>query len=241
MTAPLLRTAASESAGSAGPTASAVFPIAAGGTLPRTAAASGSLPVADAVADGTPHRSRLLAAFAGLRPVLLGSYALAQAIATSWAALGHARAAPPPPGDHAWWHGAGPVPPETPGAGLFLALLTVAFYLTLPVLALLARGLRRRHARGRDARAGAALSFAAASTAAAAAVFLPVAALATALGPAGPAVWTAGVGDLPNVLRLCASVALVLAVVAGAPWGTPSGPGTPGRSVDPDGPPSLRR
>ncbi|MDN3258440.1 hypothetical protein QWJ26_01150 [Streptomyces sp. CSDS2] len=201
-----------------------------------------STPFPDPVAgrSGPPYRSWPVAPFAGLRPALLGAHALAQALAVSWAAFGHARGAVPGPDDHAWWHGGGPARSGLPGPGLFLALVTVAVYLLLPALVLLARGLRRR-GRARDVRGLAGLSFAAVSTAAAGLLSLPMSALATALDPRVTADWTAGAGDLPGVLRLSASVGLVLAVVAGPPWAAPTGAGGPDRPIAADEPSTLRR
>ncbi|MEU0359379.1 hypothetical protein [Streptomyces cyaneofuscatus] len=174
----------------------------------------------ESVPAATPARPGALGLFSGLRPVTLGVWVLAQALAIAWIAYGHTRAPLPQPGDHTWWHSSGPVAAEGVRLGLFTALVTAAFYLLLPLSALAARALRRR------ARRGGAVSpyllLAAVSAALSAAVCLPVVALASALS-GNASVWSAGVADIPTVLRLCAAAGLLVAVALGVPW-TATGP-----------------
>ncbi|MEU2835100.1 hypothetical protein ABZ667_41865 [Streptomyces lavendulae] len=169
----------------------------------------------------------VLRLLSSLSQVPLGLLAFAQAFAVAWIVYPRTEAPPPQPGDHAWWHSAGPVEPEAFRPGLFLALATVAFYLTLPLLALAGQVLRRRC--GRLVGAGgrslpAQLGFAAAATAVGAVVTVPLVVLARAFSPVdgGPlgAVVTA---DAVTAMRLCALAALLLAFVAGAPWAAAAG------------------
>lgn len=171
---------------------------------------------------------RVLRLFSSLRQLPLGLLAFAQAFAVAWIVYPRTQAPAPQPGDHAWWHSSGPVEPEAFRPGLFLGLATLAFYLTLPLLALAGQLLRRRcgHLVGAGGRAlPAQLGFAAAATAAGAAVTVPLVVVARAFSPvAGGPLGAVVAADAVTALRLCALAALLLVFAAGAPWaaGAPS-------------------
>ncbi|MEV7618206.1 hypothetical protein [Streptomyces sp. NPDC089799] len=156
----------------------------------------------------------LLRAFSGLRPALIGLFALAGSLAVAWIAVRRSKPPAPQPGDHAWFHSTATevAAQQKTSVGVLLVLAAVAFYLLLPLLVLAARLLRRRA--GRLARP----VFAVAAGLAAAAVSIPVVALSIGFAPDGAPVWPAVAADSVTVLRACVPAALLLAVCAGVPW-----------------------
>ncbi|MFF5707449.1 hypothetical protein ACFY7H_33955 [Streptomyces sp. NPDC012794] len=187
-------------------------------------AASGAVPEPTPAPVPAPGMVRL---FAPLRQAPLGLLALVQSAAVAWTVYGRTEAPPPQPGDHAWWHSSGPVEAEAFRPGLFLALATVAFYLTLPLLAVAAQVLRRHG--GRLVRAGgrtltAQLAFTAAATAVGSAVTVPLVVLARAFSPVdvGP-LGSAIAADAVTALRLCALAGLLLVFAVGVPWAAKTG------------------
>ncbi|MFB9594019.1 hypothetical protein [Streptomyces racemochromogenes] len=192
----------------------------------RRAAAAAT--VAGRATGPAPAKAPLvLRPFSSLRQVPLGLLAFAQSFALAWIVYGRTEAPPPQPGDHAWWHSSGPVEPEAFRPGLFLALATVAFYLTLPLLALAAQALRRqvRLAGGASGRTLAPqLAFAVAATAVAAAVTVPLVLLARGFSPVdGGPLGAVVAADVVTAARLCALVTLLLVFAAGAPWAAKTG------------------
>ncbi|MFD8983798.1 hypothetical protein [Streptomyces sp. NPDC059564] len=173
--------------------------------------------------SGGAAGGRVLRLRSALRRLPLGLLAFAQAFAVAWTVYPRTEAPAPQPGDHAWWHGSGPVEPAAFRPGLFLALVTVAFCLMLPLLVLAARLLRRLVGSGGRA-LPAQLGFAAAATAAGAVVTVPLVLVARAFSPvAGGPLGAVVAADAVTALRLCALAAVLLVFAAGAPWAAGAG------------------
>ncbi len=174
-------------------------------------------------AGGDGASLALLRLFVLLRPIRLGLTTLVLSLMAAWITYDHARPAGPRPGDHAWWHSSEPARQSTDTSpGVFIALVVVAFYLLLPVLALSARWVCRLTSGTGRWKTGPA-AFAVVATLAGAAVTASVTAFA--LVPAGGAGPSASHSALAALFPCAVAVALAL-FAFGVPW-TTAGTGRP--------------